>query len=31
LKFASQPAWMRVSFPVYEIPKVAQPFVAATS
>jgi type IV secretory pathway TraG/TraD family ATPase VirD4 len=27
LKFASQPAWMRVAFPVYDIPKVAQPFV----
>ena len=27
LKFASQPAWMRVAFPVYEIPKVAVPFV----
>ena len=27
LKFASQPAWMRVAFPVYEIPKVAKPFV----
>ena len=27
LKFASQPAWMRVAFPVYEIPKVAEPFV----
>jgi len=27
LKIASQPAWMRVSFPVYDIPKVAEPFV----
>jgi len=26
LKIASQPAWMRVSFPVYDIPKVAEPF-----
>ena len=26
LKFASQPGWMRVAFPVYEIPKVAEPF-----
>jgi hypothetical protein len=29
LKFASQPAWTRVSFPIYELPKVAEPFVAA--
>jgi len=29
LKIASQPAWMRVSFPVYDIPKVAEPFVEA--
>ena len=28
LKFASHPAWMRVSFPFYELPKVAEPFVA---
>jgi hypothetical protein len=28
LKFASQPAWTRVSFPIYELPKVAEPFVA---
>jgi type IV secretory pathway TraG/TraD family ATPase VirD4 len=27
LKFASQPGWMRVAFPVYEIPKVAEPFL----
>jgi type IV secretory pathway TraG/TraD family ATPase VirD4 len=27
LKIASQPAWLRVAFPLYEIPKVAQPFV----
>ena len=27
LKFASQPAWMRVSFPVYQLPAVAPPFV----
>ncbi len=27
LKFTSQPGWMRVAFPVYEIPKVAEPFV----
>jgi type IV secretory pathway TraG/TraD family ATPase VirD4 len=27
LKFASQPAWMRVSFPVYQLPAVAVPFV----
>ena len=26
LKFASQPGWMRVAFPVYEIEKVAVPF-----
>jgi hypothetical protein len=26
LKIASQPAWWRVSFPVYDIPKVAEPF-----
>jgi type IV secretory pathway TraG/TraD family ATPase VirD4 len=28
LKFASQPAWMRVGFPVYDIAKVAAPFAA---
>ena len=27
LKFASQPAWMGAAFPVFEIPKVAGPFV----
>ena len=27
LKFASQPGWMRVGFPIYELPKVAEPFV----
>jgi type IV secretory pathway TraG/TraD family ATPase VirD4 len=27
LKIASQPAWMRVAFPVYDLPKVAEPFV----
>ena len=27
LKITSQPAWMRVAFPVYDIPKVAEPFV----
>jgi len=27
LKFASQPAWMKVRFPLYELPKVAEPFV----
>jgi hypothetical protein len=27
LKFPSQPAWIRVSFPYYDIPKVAEPFV----
>ena len=27
LKFASQPGWMRVAFPVYEIEKVAAPFM----
>ena len=26
LKFASQPGWMRVAFPVYEIPQVDEPF-----
>jgi type IV secretory pathway TraG/TraD family ATPase VirD4 len=25
LKFPSQPAWMRVSFPYYDIPKIAEP------
>jgi hypothetical protein len=28
LKFASEPAWTRVQFPIYELPKVAEPFVA---
>ena len=27
LKCASQPAWMRVAFPIYEMPKGAEPFV----
>ena len=27
LKFASKLGWMRVAFPVYEIPKVAEPFL----
>lgn len=27
LKFASQPGWMRVTFPVYEIEKIAAPFL----
>jgi type IV secretory pathway TraG/TraD family ATPase VirD4 len=27
LKITSQPAWMRVGFPVYDIPKVAEPFM----
>lgn len=27
LKFPSQPAWMRVAFPYFDIPKVAEPFV----
>jgi type IV secretory pathway TraG/TraD family ATPase VirD4 len=31
LKFPSQPAWIRVSFPYFDVPKVAEPFVAATS
>jgi hypothetical protein len=26
LKITSQPAWMRVTFPVYDIPKVAEAF-----
>jgi hypothetical protein len=30
LKYPSQPAWMRVSFPYYDLPKVAEPFVAVT-
>ncbi len=29
LKFPSQPAWIRVSFPYFDVPKVAEPFVAA--
>jgi type IV secretory pathway TraG/TraD family ATPase VirD4 len=28
LKFPSQPAWIRVSFPYFDVPKVAEPFVA---
>jgi type IV secretory pathway TraG/TraD family ATPase VirD4 len=28
LKFPSQPAWIRVSFPYFDVPKVAKPFVA---
>ena len=28
VKFASEPAWLRVGFPVYELPRVAAPFVA---
>jgi len=27
LKVASQPAWMKVRFPVYELPKIAEPFI----
>ena len=27
LKFASQPGWMRVAFPVYETEKLTDPFV----
>jgi type IV secretory pathway TraG/TraD family ATPase VirD4 len=27
LKFASQPSWMKVGFPVVELPRVAKPFV----
>jgi type IV secretory pathway TraG/TraD family ATPase VirD4 len=29
LKFPSQPAWMRVSFPYFDVPKVAEPFLSA--
>jgi type IV secretory pathway TraG/TraD family ATPase VirD4 len=29
LKFASQPEWMRVSFPIYETQKIAAPFAPA--
>ena len=29
MKFASQPAWIRVSFPYFDVPKVAEPFVQA--
>jgi hypothetical protein len=29
LKVPSQPAWMRVSFPYYDIPKIVEPFVEA--
>jgi type IV secretory pathway TraG/TraD family ATPase VirD4 len=28
LRFPSQPAWMRVSFPYYDVPKVAEPFMS---
>jgi type IV secretory pathway TraG/TraD family ATPase VirD4 len=28
LKFPSQPAWIRVTFPYYDVPKVAEPFLA---
>jgi type IV secretory pathway TraG/TraD family ATPase VirD4 len=31
LKLASQPGWMRVSFPVYETEKIAAPFVPGKS
>ena len=31
LKFSSQPAWMRVEFPIYELPIVAEPFVPVGS
>ncbi len=31
LKLASQPAWMQVQFPLYEIPKVAEAFVPVSS
>lgn len=27
LKFPSQTAWIRVSFPYYDVPKVAEPLV----
>jgi type IV secretory pathway TraG/TraD family ATPase VirD4 len=27
LKFPSQPAWIRVSFPYFDVPKVAEPFL----
>ena len=27
LKFPSQPAWVRVSFPYYDVPKVAEPYL----
>ena len=27
LKFPSQPAWIRVSFPYFDVPKVAEPFM----
>ena len=30
LKFPSQPAWMRVSFPYYDVPKAAEPFLPAS-
>ncbi len=31
LKFASRPGWMRVVFPVYQRPKVAEPFISTLS
>jgi Type IV secretion-system coupling protein DNA-binding domain len=27
LKFASHPAWMKMQFPIYDLPKIAEPFV----
>lgn len=27
LKFASNPVWMKIQFPIYDLPKVAEPFV----
>lgn len=29
LKFTSQPAWMKVAFPYYDLPKTAEPFITA--
>jgi type IV secretory pathway TraG/TraD family ATPase VirD4 len=29
LKLTSQPAWMRVSFPYFDVPKVAEPFISS--
>jgi type IV secretory pathway TraG/TraD family ATPase VirD4 len=29
LKLASHPAWMKLQFPLYELPKIAEPFVPA--